>query len=508
MDVSNITLNNLSTAYKGEIFIKVANTTQFNSIKSFVDDNNLVCFIEDTNTIYAQGHSYTGITPEQATQIGKITSIEAKLEKTGNQSIIGSLEWTESGPQGPQTHSANNVTEFVTAYCAAIQSGSADIGTHLASLDSEIASLESLLDGFPVIEGEEGAQTSINVKTYIDAVDQRVDSLVTSIAEAIASATTIVIGDYDELNNPSGHIKVTTVGTQGAQGMVNPFTFAVEGHDIASQSELTSLATRLNDFLKTRAGQLGINESIDLDAPTGAQGAQDAKKNLIDIIDEELARQLIAEDAAESLDTLQEIADWIKSHPEDVSAMNSSILALQQGFQGMQSNLDDYALKGELYTEDDQGNTILKMIGTSGFQYATTLEEVNKLLANISFVTGVEEGAQANWINGVNINDQSIKVNGENIGWQGSNGNTITSGKLLNATHDAETRTLTFDLDTNALGAIGNAAIAGAQSYTDTEILEAVTGAQTYTDTQIAGAQAYTDSRLAWVILEEPEVNP
>lgn len=504
MDVSNINIENLNSSYKGEMFVKLVNNQfQVPEVKSFIDSNNLICFIEDISTIYAQGHSYTGITSEQATQIGKIASIEAKLEKTGNQSIIGSLEWTESGPQGPQTHSANNVTEFVTAYCAAIQSGSADIGTHLAALDTDIASLESLLDGFPILGPQSdpnGPQSTINVKNYIDGVSGQIDQLVSNIAETVATAieanATQVIGDWDELNNPSGHIKVTQIGTQGTQGWVNPYIFKVEGYDIGSQSELTRLATRLNDFLN------------DLDAPTGAQGAQGTKKNLIDIIDEELARQLIPENADESYDTLQEIAAWIQSHPENAAAMNSSILALQQGFQGMQSNLNDYALKGELYESDGQGGQKLKEIGTSGFQYARTIEEINQLLANISFVTGVEEGAQANWINGVNINDQSIKVNGENIGWQ-SGASTVTSGKLLNATHDAETRTLTFNLDTNALGAIGNAAIAGAQSYTDTEILEAVTGAQSYADIKgneaLTGAQAYTDSRLAWVIINASE---
>lgn len=55
----------------------------------------------------------------------------------------------------------------------------------------------------------------------------------------------------------------------------------------------------------------------------------DTGKSVRTIANEELAAQLIAEGAAESLDTLQEIAAWIQSHPENASAMNSAIQALQ-----------------------------------------------------------------------------------------------------------------------------------------------------------------------------------
>lgn len=55
----------------------------------------------------------------------------------------------------------------------------------------------------------------------------------------------------------------------------------------------------------------------------------DAGKSVRTIANEELAAQLIGEDAKESLDTLEEIAAWIQSHPDDASAMNAAIAALQ-----------------------------------------------------------------------------------------------------------------------------------------------------------------------------------
>ena len=55
----------------------------------------------------------------------------------------------------------------------------------------------------------------------------------------------------------------------------------------------------------------------------------DAAKSVRTIASEELAAQLIPSTAKEALDTLQEIAAWIQSHPDDASAMNTAITNLQ-----------------------------------------------------------------------------------------------------------------------------------------------------------------------------------
>lgn len=55
----------------------------------------------------------------------------------------------------------------------------------------------------------------------------------------------------------------------------------------------------------------------------------DTTKSVRTIANEELAAQLIPSTAKEALDTLQEIAAWIQSHPDDASAMNTAITNLQ-----------------------------------------------------------------------------------------------------------------------------------------------------------------------------------
>lgn len=57
---------------------------------------------------------------------------------------------------------------------------------------------------------------------------------------------------------------------------------------------------------------------------------EDAGKSVRTIAAEELAIQLIPTNAAEALNSLEEIAAWIQSHPKDASAMNEAIVALQK----------------------------------------------------------------------------------------------------------------------------------------------------------------------------------
>lgn len=71
-------------------------------------------------------------------------------------------------------------------------------------------------------------------------------------------------------------------------------------------------------------------EKIDgVDAKVTTLVGDDANKSVRTIANEELAKQLIADGAAESLDTLAEIAAWIQSHPDDAAAMNEAIEALE-----------------------------------------------------------------------------------------------------------------------------------------------------------------------------------
>ncbi len=98
--------------------------------------------------------------------------------------------------------------------------------------------------------------------------------------------------------------------------------------DLASKDEVSE--AELEATLKAKIN--GKAEQTDLDTANGKLTAligTDADKSVRTIANEELAAQLIPETAKESLDTLAEIAAWIQAHPDDASAMNAAITALQ-----------------------------------------------------------------------------------------------------------------------------------------------------------------------------------
>ncbi len=87
----------------------------------------------------------------------------------------------------------------------------------------------------------------------------------------------------------------------------------------------TRLADVEKDYLKA-ADKTELQGNIDtVSGKVATLIGEDADKSVRTIANEELAKQLIEEGAAESLDTLQEIAAWIQDHPGDAAAMNKAI---------------------------------------------------------------------------------------------------------------------------------------------------------------------------------------
>ena len=185
------------------------------------------------------------------------------------------------------------------------------------------------------------AKYNAKIKEYIDAQNDAVKQLVgetpvtTQIETAVSNAKT-------ELENKIGNV------TEGKTlvGMIADNAAAIEAHKTAVDTKVTTLI------------------------------GSDTDKSVRDIANEELAAQLIPDDAKESLNTLQEIANWIQNHPDDASAMNSAIEALKT--------------KTELgkYTPEGQSEAV---------EYATVkayVEAVKKELATNA--TGLEGRVKAN----------------------------------------------------------------------------------------------------------------
>ena len=160
-------------------------------------------------------------------------------------------------------------------------------------------------------------------KTEIDAVESK------SLVGIKVNGTALAIADK---------MVDILIGTGATNG-----TLSVNGTDVAvkglaalaykAQVSESDLDAALTAVLAAKAAKADVDTLIGTD--TG--------KSVRTIANEELADQLIPEGAQESLDSLTEIAQWIKDHPDDAAAMNTAIAKLNGIVAGIGGEDDDYA---------------------------------------------------------------------------------------------------------------------------------------------------------------------
>ena len=130
---------------------------------------------------------------------------------------------------------------------------------------------------------------------------------------------------------------------------------------------------------------------------------EDAGKTVRAIASEEIAAQLIGENASESLDTLEEIAAWIQSHPEDAASMNAQIIALTESAHTHENKevLDDITAEkvaawdaAEANAKDYADDEIAKL--SDVYAPKSEFEEVQKKVEDITS-TGGEPNVQSDW---------------------------------------------------------------------------------------------------------------
>ena len=227
---------------------------------------------------------------------------------------------------------------------------------NLAALDHYDNKIKALID-------EKDTVTLKSAKDYADGLAGNYDAA-GSAATAETNAKSYTDGKVAELNTTIAGVKTTAeqgvanaataqaaadaadAKAQGAQTAVDtlagkvgtvPEDKTVMGiieqiqANAYDDTELRGLISDNADAIaaeKSRAEGIegGLRSDIDaVSAKVTTLVGDDADKSVRTIANEELAKQLIADGAAESLDTLQEIAAWIQAHPGDAAAMNKAI---------------------------------------------------------------------------------------------------------------------------------------------------------------------------------------
>ena len=346
MNIKNITdISSLENSYKGEIFVSVKNNS-FDSVKDFIDTNNLIAFIENENAIYAQGHKYTGLTDSQLAAFenyaNQITDINKKIkivsESDSAEDIAASIIGNLTFGSGPDKITATNVTGFVTSVLQRIEAG-----------DSAIT------------------ESFNEINTKIEALGGQLTNVL----------NTVVRGDYatkvkNALDDPFIEVKLVETANVGENSestpFVPPYTFEVKSKNIASLTDLQNLINSIDGKIST-----------------------------------EIAK--VVDGADSSFDTLKEIADWINNHP-DAAQMNSDINTLKTKLNELTGTL----YHTETNESGETVNVLNKFTNgnLSGEDWATSLQKINEILDTVSFASNVQDNAEPNKIDEIDFSQQDV----------------------------------------------------------------------------------------------------
>lgn len=211
----------------------------------------------------------------------------------------------------------------------------------VANLKSAKDYADSLADNYDAAgTAETKVQELANgqVKTNTDAITKLNGDAKTegSVAKAVADAQAGLETKISSADSKAAAAQTAADNAKKAADAVDAKVGVVpEGSTVIAEIQKIKDAayddTEVRGLIKTNADNItnltGRADAVDGKVTTLI--GDDAGKSARTIANEELAKQLIPENASESLDTLQEIAAWIQDHPKDSSAMNAAIKALQ-----------------------------------------------------------------------------------------------------------------------------------------------------------------------------------
>lgn len=173
-------------------------------------------------------------------------------------------------------------------------------------------------DAIAVLNGSDTTAGSV-AKAVADAKKEINDKIGTvpadkTVAQMIADAQTAATYDDTEVR---GLISDNSDAIDALEAAIGD----VEGLATTDNTVVGAINEVLNEVV---AHKTAIDETV------ATLVGEDKNKSVREIANEELAAQLIGENAQESLDTLEEIASWIQSHPGDAAAMNKAIEDLEK----------------------------------------------------------------------------------------------------------------------------------------------------------------------------------
>lgn len=203
------------------------------------------------------------------------------------------------------------------------------------ALKDRAGALEKTVDK---LDGEDTVEGSI--KAQIKAVKEELEGKIADAGDASAEAVEAVQKEVDALEEvvagmytneaiDNAVADAKKAGTD-AQADIDALEEIVAGMYTNEQIDkaIADADAELKKLVDANAEAIEAHKTA-VDDKVATLIGEDTGKSVREIANEELIAQIIPEAAKESLDTLEEIAAWIQSHPDDASAMNKAIEDLE-----------------------------------------------------------------------------------------------------------------------------------------------------------------------------------
>lgn len=318
------------------------------------------CLAKWNGSEYIQINKDTGMTSVEVTGEGNAITA-AVYDATGRKLTLtkGATYMTAADVDGKINTKVGELKIGETSYDtvkAYVDQKTSGIATDasLSALTNRVTTAEGEIDALQAATAEGGTVT-LAIKAAQDAADaaqaaadaaQATADTKTTMAEVEAKNYATKTEAQGYANAKDAAISAAKAAADAAQADVDALEGKVgavtEGKTVvemiaeaqaAATYDDTALKNRVStiegDYLKA-ADKTTLQGNIDtVSGKVTTLIGDDVDKSVRTIANEELAAQLIPAGAKESLDTLQEIAAWIQSHPNDASAMNAAIAKLE-----------------------------------------------------------------------------------------------------------------------------------------------------------------------------------
>ena len=170
--------------------------------------------------------------------------------------------------------------------------------------------------------------------------------------------TVVCQKQYNAKDNIIEYIPIAHLGTSYSTEYVDN-RIGDLGIDESTQQKITVKAYIDNVQQELLDTDKNINDQIQIWV---GNNEADKNKSIRVIAAEEIAEQLIPEDAQESLDTLQEISNWIQQHPNDVAEMNKDIATNTQNIAINSQNIAINANNIKIINEELDNLTFIEIV--------------------------------------------------------------------------------------------------------------------------------------------------